>query len=354
MQARIKFSSKRFLLALMLCACSIILLQNDDLAADTSFTFQLLGILGGLSVCFVLFLPSLFIKIRTDGDVLQLAERCTPRAKLPLAAVYSCCFVYTALYFLLPYTEMFHTKYFPEASPCLITVVLLACCVYAACKGVNVISRFGVFLFAFALLTNILMFGGSVSEVDWGHCTFALRGDAGEFLQNTVYFVTPAFIIPIFACLSGCVSNFRLRQPVFALVFTGIKYAAVIFFICFALGDYSRRQGFQTFLLSRVAHFSTFAGIESFYLALSTMAVFMILSLLLCCITKSVGRSGELRPIILFTGIILALDVAATYLDPVREVLTNPLLFVVLTVIPAAVIPMIWYFIGRKSNEPKN
>ena len=75
---------------------------------------------------------------------------------------------------------------------------------------------------------------------------------------------------------------------------------------------------------------------------------------LLCCITKSVGRSGELRPIILFTGIILALDVAATYLDPVREVLTNPLLFVVLTVIPAAVIPMIWYFIGRKSNAPKN
>ena len=354
MQARIKFSSKRFLLALMLCACSLILLQNDDLAADTSFTFQMLGILGGLSVCFVLFLPSLFIKIRTDGDVLQLAERCTPRAKLPLAAVYSCCFVYTALYFLLPYTEMFHTKYFPEASPCLITVVLLACCVYAACKGVNVISRFGVFLFAFALLTNILMFGGSVSEVDWGHCTFALRGDAGEFLQNTVYFVTPAFIIPIFACLSGCVSNFRLRQPVFALVFTGIKYAAVIFFICFALGDYSRRQGFQTFLLSRVAHFSTFAGIESFYLALATMSVFMIVSLFLCCISRSTCVDGNRKCVLIFTIIIFALYVTATYNNSVKEILVNPILLLLLTFVAAVMLPAAYIFVGRKSNAKGN
>ena len=42
MRVEVKFSSKRFLLTLMLCACSVILLQNHDLSRDASFTFRLL------------------------------------------------------------------------------------------------------------------------------------------------------------------------------------------------------------------------------------------------------------------------------------------------------------------------
>ena len=113
MQTKTAFSSKRFLLALMLCACSIILLQNDDVAANTSFTSQLISVFAGLAVCFVLFLPAIYIKTHFNQDVVSLASEGGPKLKIPLMTVYACYFVYTALYFLLPYTEMFHTKYFP-------------------------------------------------------------------------------------------------------------------------------------------------------------------------------------------------------------------------------------------------
>ena len=354
MQTKTAFSSKRFLLALMLCACSIILLQNDNIAADTSFTSQLIGIFAGLSVCFLLFLPAVYIKTHFDRDVVSLVSDSLPKLKIPFMTVYACYFVYTALYFLLPYTEMFHTKYFPEVSPCLITVLLLVCCVYAALKGVNVISRFGVFLFVFAMVTNFLMFGGSISELDWAHCTFALSGDIGEFFQNVVYFITPAFVIPIFACLSDGTRNFRLRQPIFALLFTGLKYTAVVFFICFALGDYARRQGFQTLLLSRVAHFASFAGIESVYQGLSTMSVFMIVSLLLCGITRSAEEGCRTKAIPLFAALILAGDVIAATNNSVKEILTDPTLFAAVTAAVAAVMPLIGILIGRKSNEQGN
>ena len=339
MQTKTAFSSKRFLLALMLCACSIILLQNDSIAADTSFTSQLIGIFAGLSVCFLLFLPAVYIKTHFDRDVVSLVSDSLPKLKIPFMTVYACYFVYTALYFLLPYTEMFHTKYFPEVSPCLITVLLLVCCVYAALKGVNVISRFGVFLFVFAMVTNFLMFGGSISELDWAH---------------VVYFITPAFVIPIFACLSDSTQNFRLRQPIFALLFTGLKYTAVVFFICFALGDYARRQGFQTFLLSRVAHFASFAGIESFYQGLSTMSVFMIVSLLLCGITRSAEEGCRTKAIPLFAALILAGDVIAATNNSVKEILTDPTLFAAVTAAVAAVMPLIGILIGRKSNAQGN
>lgn len=354
MQTEVKFSSKRFLLALLLCACSVILLQNNDLSPNASFIFNAICIAAGLAVCFLFFLPSLILKKQTDSDVLTLARRFTPKLRIPIAIFYALYFVYAALYFLLPYIDMFHTKYFPEVTPCLITFIMLLGCAYAACKGVNVISRFGIFLFLFALLTNILMFGGSLSELDFSHYSFELNGEFNAFMQNTLYFVTPSFIAVIFACCSGVTRNFRFRQPVFTLIFTGLKYAAVIFFVWFALGDYAGRQTYPAFVLSRVAHFGPFAGIESFYLALATMSVFMIVSLFLCCISRGTCSDGNRKCVLIFTLIIFALYVTATYINSVKEILVNPIPLLLLTFVAAVMLPAAYIFVGRKSNAKGN
>ena len=354
MQTEVKFSSKRFLLALLLCACSVILLQNNNLSTNASFTFNAVCIAAGLAVCFLFFLPSLILKKKTDSDVPTLARRYTPRLRIPLTVFYALYFVYAALYFLLPYIDMFHTKYFPEVTPCLITFLMLLCCAYAACKGVNVISRFGIFLFLFALFTNILMFGGSLSELDFSHYDFELSGDFNALIRNTLYFAVPSFIAVIFACCSGLTRNFRFRQPVFTLIFTGVKYAAVLFFIRFALGDYAGRQTYPAFVLSRVAHFGSFAGIESFYLALATMSVFMIVSLFLCCISRGTRGDGDRKTTLIFTLIIFALYVAATYINSVKEILINPILLLLLTFIAAVMLPTAYIFAGRKSNAKGN
>lgn len=339
MQTKVHFSAKRFLLTLMLCACAVILLQSYDLAPQSSFTFQLLCIAAGLLISFLFFIPSLVIKRRTDLDFLTLAHLSRPKLSPFLAVFYALYFVYTAAFFLLPYTDMFCKMYFPDTSPCFVALLLLAACVYAAFKGANVITRFGIFLFVFALLANLLMMGGSVRSLDFSHYTFALEGSAGDFLQNTLYFVTPSFIAVIFGCLSGFTKNFRLRQSVLALVFTGVKYAAILFFIWFALGDYGRQQPYQTFVLSRVAHFATYSGVESVYLALATMSVFMMISLFLCCIGKSVGESGVMRNILIFSAIIFILHTCAVYINSVKELLTNTAVMVGFTFIAAVVIP---------------
>lgn len=349
MTSGIRFSSKRFLLTLMLCACSVILLQNYDLAPKASFTFELLCVLCGLVICFALFIPSIIIKRRTNLDFLTVARVKTPKLKYPLAVFYSLYFIYTAGFFLLPYTDMFEKKYYSGVTPCVIALLLLASCVYAAVKGVNVITRFGIFLFFFAVLTNILMLGGSLSSLDFSLYGFEFSGSIPDFLQNTLYFVTPAFIAVLFACLSGTTVNFKLKQPCFALVFTGMKYALILFFIWFGLGSYAVRQEYQTFMLSRIAHFGSFAGIESFYLALATMSVFMIISLILCAVTKSTGRESKLKYVIIFALIIFALHICGTYNNSVKEILTNNNIFAGLTA-AAALLPL-GYVFGVKKNR---
>ena len=336
----------------MLCACSVILLQNYDLAQNGSFTFELLCLLCGLSICFVLFLPSIIIKRRTNFDFLTVANTAAPKLKIPLAVFYSLYFVFAAEYFLLPYTDMFQKKYYADVTPCMIALLLLVTCVYAALKGVNVITRFGIFLFAFAMLTNILMFGGSISSLDFTLYGFEFKGDISACFQNTLYFITPAFIAVLYACLSGATKNCKLRQAVFALIFTGLKYALVLFFVWFSLGSYAQKQEYQTFVLSRVAHFGSFGGIESFYLALATMSVFMIISLILCAVTKSVKRESDVKTVIVFAVIIFTAHVCGTYLNSVKEIFTNTIIFVILTA-AASLLPLGCVFIRRKSNARK-
>lgn len=348
----LRFSSKRLFLTLMLCACSIILLLNYDLDNSSSFTLRLISVFAGLALCFLLFLPSAALKKLTGADFLTIAARRTPGALKVISVIYAMYFIFAAQYFLLPYTDMFTKKYYGEVSPCVIAFLLLSACVYAACKRVNVISRFGIFLFVFALLTNALMFGGSISSLDFRHYGFELSG--GGLIGNTVYFTAPAFIAVLFSCLSGTVRGFKISHPIWALLFSGIKYTAVLFFIHFSLGDYGYRQEYQTFVLSRVAHFGSYGGVESFYLALATMSVFMIISLILCCVNRGFKQSGSLKASVIFAAVILAVNLAAKYNNSLREIFTNNILFVSLTAAAAVLAPIAYIFVWRKSNAEKN
>ena len=104
------------MLSLMLCSCSVILLQNHNVSPKNSFTVNLLCMLGGLAVSAVMFLPSVILKKTRDTDFLTVSAQSTPKLKIPLAAVYALYFVYAAEYFLLPYTPTLFFFFFTPRS----------------------------------------------------------------------------------------------------------------------------------------------------------------------------------------------------------------------------------------------
>ena len=221
---------------------------------------------------------------------------------------------------------------------------------YAAVKGVNVITRFGIFLFVLAMTTNLLLFGGCVSSLDFQNGGAFFSGEPEDFLQDMLYFATPCFIAALFACLCGSAKQFRTRHVTIALLMTGVKYALVLFFIVYAVGAYAARQEYRTFVLSRVAHFGSFSGIESFYMALSTMSVFMILSLLLCGVTKSAGKPGSLPLTAALTGGIFVLHWLAELFPFVRECFTRPLLLIGFSFLTAVVLPSVLLIQKRRQH----
>ncbi len=353
MQKDVPFSSKRFMLTLALCACSVILLQNHDLDG-ASFPLNLISLAAGLALCFLMLLPAVFIKKRYDSDALTLLLRRKSFSGYSARVVYCVYFIFAALCFLRRYTDMFCKKYYTETSPVPVALLLLVCCVYAAYKGVNVLTRFGIFLFALAMVTNALLFGGSLSSLDFMGGELEWRGGFAEIMHGMMYFVTPSFIAVLFACFSQNARKFRVGHIVTALLMTGLKFAAVLFFIAFAVGEYASRQEYQTFVLSRVAHLGSFAGIESFYMALATMSVFMIVSLFLCGMSRAVGKSGNLKLITVSAAAVFAFHWLAVLNEPFGNILFSPAALNFFTFITAVVIPVAVLVINGKKNMRKS
>lgn len=350
MQTKIKFPSKRLLLTLFLCACSVILLQNYSLSETSSFTFNLLCLVTGIAVCFLFFIPTAVIKKRTGLDFMSLAHIKTPSAIVFISAFYAIYFVYAIEYFLLTYTDMFGKKLNPDANLNVIALIMLLVSIYASYKGANAITRCGIFLFAFSFITYIIIFSGSISSLDFMHYEFEFSGNYNDYISNTSFFITPSFIAVIFACVSGYTKNFKIRQTAITLGFAALIFALVMFFVWFALGDYGKNQEYQTFVLTKVSHLGSISGLESLYLSISTLSVFLIISLLLCCISKTVGESSSLKNILIFAVIIYVLYICAGYFISVKEILTNPYYFNILSFVSAVVIPTFYLLIfGRKS-----
>ena len=349
MQTNIRFPSKRLFIALFISATAIILLQNYSLSPDSSFTFILFTILTGLFISFLFFIPSMLIKKKTNLDFISFAHRETPSAIIFVSAYYSLYFVYAIEYFLINYTDMFLKKLNPDANKFVIALILVAVCVYSACKGVNAISRTTVFILFISLVWFILIFSGLVPSLDFTHNSFEISGNTSDFIFDSQFFLTSSFIAVIFAFTSGYTDKFKISHSIFSLIFIAVLFALFTFFLNFSLGSYANNQEYQSFVLSKASQLGTIGGLDGLYLSLSTTAVFTAISLIFCCIAKSLGNNGSIKNISIFAVIIFVLFICSATFNSVREILTNKYVFNTLNFISAVFIPSI-YILGFRRH----
>lgn len=348
MLTKIKFPSKRLMLALLLSFCSVILLEASYFPKNSSFLFLLFSVLVGFLFAGLLFIPSAVIKSKTDLGFIAYADKKTPSAVIFVSALYCIYFVYTAEYFLLKYSDMFSKRINSDANIYAVAFILLACAVYSACKGANAAVRCSLFIFAFSLIAFVVIISGNISNLEIKLSDFNISGSQSDFISTASLFATPAFTAVIFAVLSGSIKNFRSRHIAITLIIGAAIFGLYIFFALFALGDYAQAQEYSAFLLSKTAHFESIGGLDSFFLASSLLCVFLVLSLSLICICKSSGKSGSPVFASLFALLIFILFISSSFFYSVKKLLTDPYVFNVLTVICAAAVPCVYIIFGRR------
>ncbi len=345
----LKIPSKRMFLSFFICLTAIILLGNYDYLINSSFTFNIFTVLAGLLLSFMFFIPSMVIRKRTKLDFISFAHKVTPSGIIFISAYYTLYFIFTIEYFLIRYTDMFVKNINPDANKFVISLILLLVCLYSSCKGVNAITRSAIFIFVISFVSYILIFSGLINSLDFTHNSFEINGNSNDFLSNTLYFLTSSFIAVIFACISGKTKKFKQKYIAYTLISVALISLLFIFFMYFAIGDYTYNQGYQSFLLSKASQLGTLGGLDGLYLSITTLAVFLIISLILCCIKSTLGEYSNTKNTIVFTTIIYILYLCSGFFNSVEEILTNTLIFNILNLVSAVIIPSLYIMFFRRN-----
>ena len=348
MQKNIRFSSIRLLITLFVSMLSIMLLQNYRVLYSNYFIFNAVCIIISFFIIFLFYLPTSIIKKRTDLDFLSFAHLKTPYAIIFISAYYCIYFVYAITYFLYIYSDMFVNKINKEANIYVIAFLVLFAAVYASSKGVNVISRYSIFIFSFVIISLLIIFSGNIPNINFDNNSFVFISEKSSLIDNVSYFLIPSFSAVIFAGTSEYTKKFKVRQVAFSLAITLIVFILIIFFISFCLGSYVFQQSYQFFLLSKTAHLGVVSGIESFYLVLVTAVIFLTVSMMLTVIAKSTGKENNIRILLMFALIISILFICINKFENLSKVLLNYTVLNIMSFIAAGIIPSIYLLIYRR------
>lgn len=350
MRDKLGCSSVQLMLTLFVCGSGIIALQTFYSNSELSFLSVLLCLVIAFAVMYVLFLPSVVIKKRTSLDFISFATNKTPSAIIFVSAFYALYFVYTASYFLLKYTDMISQKINPNVELVTLTVLFLSACVYGAYKGTQAITRCGIFIFVLCLVTFALIFGGNVSNLNFENISFNFSGSTQDFISTLSYFATMAVVPVIFAFLCGNIKKFKSKHFLLLTIFLLVLAIIAEFFIFYVLAYFGKQQSFQMFTLSKTAQIGVVNGIDSFFLAWTTSSMFLIITAMLICINKSLGKSKNLALNIAFAIIILVMNICINQYNSIKEIILNPLVFSIFTIISAVILPCGYLVFGGKKK----
>lgn len=352
MLARQRLSSVQLMIMLFLCGTPVVILQSFYAETKVSFLHTVIAAVVSAAILLLSLLPAAIIRRKTDCDFITFAQRTTPNAVMVITAVYCLYFVYAAVYFLGAYIEMMMGKINPNSNAYVLAFLLIAACVYGAYKGINAITRCAIFLFAFAVLAYFLIFCGNIANLDFSG-NFYETESISDFFRETASLSALALLGVIYACTSGKTKNFRYKQPLFLVLALLALVLISEFFVYFVLGSYGRAQDFQFFTLSKTSKIGIMQGLDSVYLALSTSAVFALISMLLVCMNRSAERQSNLTMSVIFGTVVFALYVCSAANGFCREILSNPYIFLAFTAVCVAVESVYFFIFRRRYNAKK-
>ena len=334
----------QMMIALFVAIIGIILIQNYNFV-NQSFAASVLSLIIGIIILIICMIPSLIVKRKTNLSFIGFVSRETPTVMIFLSMFYALYFVYVIVNFLLRYSSVFTTTGNRSDAGFFVIFAILAVCVFSSVKGIGAVARCSLFVFAFAVAALALFFGGNIGNLDFSYLEFDFNTSQLQF--GSAVFAMPAFAAVVFGFFEYN-SSIRVKNLIWLLCGIAAVLLIVVFFVYFVLGDYGTMQSYQIFLLSKTAEFGNVGGIDSFYLSLCAMAVFVPVSLCLICVGRVVNRDEDVWCMIIFAAISYVLYLTADYYNSVREIILNPYVFDFFTLLASFVLPIIYITILRR------
>lgn len=343
-----KISSVQFMLTLFILGLSVVLFQKYNNALTSSFFVNLILIASSVIIAIIYYTPSGIIRSKTGMDLISFSQSLPVGVRYFSAIVYSIYFVWITVYVLISYCDMFVRVINPSAWKYAIAFLVLAAGIYSACKGLEGTTRCGIFFFAFAVIALLIIFCGNISKFDFEVNNPILNDYKGSVVNSVSEFMQFGFTALIFGVLAGRTKNFKVKHYMFLMIMLAVVAMSAVFFIWFVLGRYGANADYQMYSLSKASEIMSSGGIDSIFLVLTTIIIFLFVAIGLICTARSAGAEGCNYLKISFGVIVFVLFVCAEKYRYTKEILTSPMLFNIFTLITAVVLPIIYIVVFRR------
>ena len=334
-------SKSRFsqmLTALFVAVAGIALIQNYSFV-NQSFVSGIFSVILSVLLLLLCIVPTLIVRSKSELSFINFAMRETPSAIVFISMFYALYFVYSAVHFLLKYSDVCTSTGNRRDAGFVVVFIMLAVCAFAASKGIGAVARCSLLVFAFAVVAFALIFSGNISNLDFSSFSFELSG--GRLQYGTAVFASISFAAVVLGMFEY---DRRIKTKSIFTLLCGISVflVLVVFFVFFALGKYGTMQSFQLFVLSKSAKIGDVGGFDSFHMSLCAMAVFVLVSLCLICIDRVVQKDKCGWCTVIFAAIAYLFYLTADNYNSVKEIILNPYVFDIFTVLASFAVPMIY------------
>lgn len=340
--------SIQLMVTLFVSGLFIILSQNYYSESSVSLIFTAISAVVGVIFTLLYFVPTIIIIKNTEKDFFAFARAVSSKLFVAVSLFYALYFVYVSGILLKKYADGFNQTLNPDANALVIVFVLLCISVYASNKGISAVTRCGIFIFVFCLISLILIYTGNISNLDFSDTTAFASVGKGRFIKSLSLYMSLGFVAVLFSGVAGRVKSFKVKYAVIVFAIFLLVVLLYIFFVVFALGKYGNQQNNQLFLLSKSAHFDNIGGLDCLFQSAFTFSVFITLSLLLIGLGRLTSKSNSLLIKILFAGIIFAMFVCMEFCSNNCKIMFSIYCFDVVTFIAAVIIPSIYIIAFRR------
>lgn len=343
-----KISSGQFYVMLLLTNTVFIFTLSELSVKPYELLPSLIPLLISTAISLFMFYFSYSVAIKSGKSVLEyITIKNKPLANV-FKAIYLFYFLYAGSLILLSYTNLFVTSVNRSAVMWFIILSMCLSCIYSGVKGLESLSRSCIIIFAFFVITVLIVTVGNFTYFDFDNLMNVKSKE--NPLDSLVFYISTGILPSASAVLINRVKNNSFTK---AALWQGVAYIidlVLVLSTVLVLGSFSLTQQYPVFSLSQTSGFSLFKGADGLAFALITFVAFIGLSLMTICFNNTVSKEQSKISTVISVLLIFVLSLPATLSDAVSSFVFNKYILFALTVVTGFVIPLASYLMKRREK----
>ena len=298
------------------------------------------------AVLAVLSIPLFIFAGRSHNEnIIRVIQAKKPVLSGIFSVVYVVYFMYSAVVSLLVFSLLLSNFINPGLPFFAFYLLTLCCCYYSAHRGIATIGRASTIFFSLIVLSIIIICFSLMFRINILNYSHIFEERPERIFDNTIYLVAYASSIPAIFLFVHKVKGKIKKTVLLAIMVSNLTILALSIISFGVLGEYLHTTPYPFYTATQLIELGAFQRLDVIFLALWTVGMFVNVSLSLSALRECVQNSVHaekakiLNPILAVIVGIFSLVSAAS--EPVRYVVMNSKIMLILFISAAFIFPMI-------------